>query len=84
VRAVGGHADTVTDADADPGRGTGFTYRSDEAEDLQGAVHRAVHAWSDRKRWAAVVQRGMQLDLSWARAATAYGEVYRKAVGSAR
>lgn len=84
VRAVGGHADTVTDADADPKQGTGFTYREQDVESFVAAVRRGIRAFGDRKRWGAIVRRGMETDLSWARAAAAYGEVYRKAAEGAR
>lgn len=80
VRETGGLADTVVDADANPGEGTGFTFRRYEAEELMGAVSRALAAYADRPRWDAIVRRGMALDFSWEASARAYVDLYGKAL----
>ena len=80
VRETGGLADTVTDADENPAAGTGFTFRRYEAEELKGAVARALAAYADRPRWDAIVRRGMALDFSWEASARAYVELYGKAL----
>jgi starch synthase len=80
VRETGGLADTVTDADEDPAAGTGFTFRRYEAEDLKGAVTRALAAFVDRPRWDAIVRRGMARDFSWEASARAYVDLYGKAL----
>jgi starch synthase len=80
VRETGGLADTVADADENPAAGTGFTFRRYEAEELKGAVTRALAAYADRPRWDAIVRRGMARDFSWEASARAYVELYGKAL----
>jgi starch synthase len=80
VRETGGLADTVVDADENPAAGTGFTFRRFEAEELKGAVARALAAYADRSRWDAIVRRGMALDFSWEASARAYVGLYGKAL----
>jgi starch synthase len=80
VRETGGLADTVTDADANPAAGTGFTFRRYEGEELKGAVTRALAAYADRPRWDAIVRRGMARDFSWEASARAYVDLYGKAL----
>ncbi|MBN2005635.1 MAG: glycogen synthase [Anaerolineae bacterium] len=80
VRAVGGLADTVVDADADPSRGTGFTFRDYATEALQETLIRALNAFGDSNRWRAIQRRAMGCDFSWAASARAYVDLYRRAV----
>ncbi|HWS15531.1 MAG TPA: glycogen synthase GlgA [Candidatus Methylomirabilis sp.] len=80
VRETGGLADTVVDADANPAEGTGFTFRRYEAEELMGAVSKALAAYADRPRWDAIVRRGMALDFSWEASARTYVDLYGKAL----
>jgi starch synthase len=80
VRETGGLADTVADADRNPAEGTGFTFRSYEAEELKDAVTRALAAYADRPRWDAIVRRGMARDFTWEASARAYVELYGKAL----
>jgi starch synthase len=80
VRETGGLADTVSDADADPSGGTGFTFRRYDAEDLKDAIARALTAHADRGRWEAIVRRGMSRDFSWEASAREYVSLYGKAL----
>lgn len=80
VRAVGGLADTVVDADADPGRGTGFTFRDYTVEALQETLIRALGVFGDPDRWRAIQRRAMGCDFSWAASARAYVDLYRRAI----
>jgi starch synthase len=79
VRAVGGLADTVRDADADKRRGTGFSFTEYTADALAGAVTRALRAYRDTARWDALRQRVMKLDHSWTASAKRYAEMYEAA-----
>src|SRR5204862_6111426 len=60
VRAVGGLADTVLDADADKRRGTGFSFTEYTADALSSAVTRSLRAYRDGARWDALRQRVMK------------------------
>ncbi len=80
VRATGGLADTVVDADAKPDEGNGFSFREYDAEHLKNAVSRALAAFGDRPRWEAIVRRGMARDFSWEASAREYLALYGKAL----
>src|SRR5512139_3764630 len=80
VRATGGLADTVIDADRSAGRGTGFTFKAYTAKALVGALDRAWAAFVDPDRWQAIQCRGMAADFSWNTSAQQYVELYRRAL----
>ena len=77
VRATGGLDDTVEDADAAPDSGTGFKFRAYSAEALVQAVRRALSAFRDPARWAAIQARGMRQNHSWDASAQSYVKLYR-------
>ncbi|MBI3448769.1 MAG: glycogen synthase GlgA [Acidobacteria bacterium] len=83
VRATGGLADSVVDADAKGAAGDGFSFTDYTPEAMLDAVTRSVRAFKDRSRWAAIVKRGMERDFTWARSASAYEQVYQRAVARA-
>jgi starch synthase len=80
VRATGGLADTVIDADRSAKRGTGFTFTAYTVKALVGALDRAVAAFADLDRWQALQRRGMAADFSWKTSAQQYVELYRRAL----
>jgi starch synthase len=76
VRATGGLADTVQDADAGK-HGNGFVFAEATAAELQAAVGRAIAAWRDPPRWLRIQKHGMAGDFGWDAPARQYVEVYR-------
>jgi starch synthase len=80
VRATGGLADTVIDADRSQKRGVGFTFTPYTARALIGALDRALAAYADPDRWQAVQRRGMAADFSWSASAQQYVDLYRRAI----
>ncbi|MGH2407849.1 MAG: glycogen synthase [Candidatus Limnocylindrales bacterium] len=82
VRATGGLADTIVDADADAAAGNGFVFEAAEANALLDACRRLVAARADRQRWASIVARGMAEDHSWDRPAAAYEAMYERALAA--
>ena len=87
VRRTGGLADTVVDADESPEEGTGFVFDAPTPEALLAATVRAmgVRSAPNRRRWDAIVARGMARDWSWASGpARAYLEAYERAVSYRR
>jgi starch synthase len=68
----------------DEERGTGFVFEQSTPEEFLGALDRALAAWQDRPRWAALQRRGMAEDFSWDRSADRYEAVYREAREGAR
>lgn len=79
VRATGGLADTVRDADADPATGNGFTFSDAELADLADACRRAMAALADSARWRALQLRAMSEDFSWSGPAAQYITSYQRA-----
>jgi starch synthase len=80
VRATGGLADTISDVDADPEKGNGFTFQDYDAEEMTDALQRAVRAYADQSGWQRLVKRAMAFDFSWARSAERYRQLYDKAL----
>jgi starch synthase len=80
VRETGGLADTVTDHTADAERSTGFLFQENTPESCQDALRRAFEAYRDKDAWRALQIRGMESDFSWAASASAYVDLYRKAI----
>jgi starch synthase len=78
VTDVGGLHDTVLDADAHPGTGTGFVAAKVDTMHLVDALYRAVRACNDPVRRRAIQQRGMQTDWSWQKPAADHIAIYRR------
>ena len=81
VRAVGGLADTVIDADlatlADHSA-TGFVFGPFTDAAYQHALRRAFALYGKRAAWARVRQTGMRQPLGWAPAAARYLALYQR------
>lgn len=84
VRASGGLADTVIDADADPERGTGFVFGPADPAALADAVRRALAAMADPARFGGIQANGMARDHSWRVPASEYEAAYRRALSERR
>ena len=80
VRATGGLADTVLDADAAPDRGNGFSFVDAHSAHLADAVRRAMIAMADEERWRQIQARAMAADHSWRGPARQYVSNYRRAI----
>lgn len=77
VTPVGGLVDTVVDAD-DSRKGTGFVARGLSDAGFVDALHRAVRARKNVRRFAAIQGRGMRHDWSWNGPAQRHIELYRE------
>lgn len=85
VRATGGLADTVFDADTHPENGNGFSFTDYTSDAMLAALKRAVTAYRDSSRWQGIMRRGMSADFSWKHAAKEYVSLYESALaGSPR
>jgi starch synthase len=85
VRRVGGLADTVVDAEADPGedtRATGFQFDAPTPGALEGALGRALALYRRPQAWQRLMLRGMAEDFSWSDSARRYAAMYRELVAS--
>ncbi|HET8744950.1 MAG TPA: glycogen synthase GlgA [Ramlibacter sp.] len=79
VAPVGGLLDSVTDATADPQRGTGFVMPSCDAAGLQDALGRALAAWKQPQQWRRIQSNGMAREFGWEDSALQYLDVYQAA-----
>ncbi len=84
VRATGGLADTVTDADDSKRDGVGFEFERYTGRAMVEAMRRAINAYAKPRRWRNIMRRGMARDFSWERSARAYMKLYRLARKRAR
>ena len=84
VRATGGLADTVTDADDNKRDGVGFEFERYTGRAMVEAMRRAINAYATPRRWRNIMRRGMGRDFSWERSARAYMKLYRLARKKAR
>src|SRR5687768_14983649 len=80
VRATGGLADTILDADADSEAGNGFSFGPADPAALADACRRAMSALADMDRWHALQRRAMGADHSWRGPAREYAAAYRRAI----
>ena len=79
VHATGGLVDTVVDATETSlanRTATGFAFREPTAASFFEAIRRAQSLWSDRDKWAQLVQNGMARDWSWDASARDYVRLY--------
>ena len=82
VRETGGLKDSVPPYDPVGGTGLGFTFANATAEDMLGAVYRAMEVWYDHPdAFAAMRARAMEADFSWTPSAQAYLDIYHTITG---
>lgn len=83
VRRTGGLADSVVDADAEhlrQGTATGFLFDKAAPPALLHAIDRALNLFAQQRVWKTLIERGMHEDFSWSRSATAYLDLYQRAI----
>jgi starch synthase len=80
VRETGGLADTVSDADVEPGHGNGFSFSDFDVDALTRTLKRALTAYGDEARWVEIQERAMDWDFSWHSSAQAYVDLYKRAL----
>jgi starch synthase len=78
VTRVGGLADTVKDMEEDREEGTGIILQKAAAQDLQGAVLRAIEFYRKPGVWDPLRRRIMGRDFSWKASASKYINIYEK------
>lgn len=77
VRETGGLKDTVIPYNEYEGTGTGFSFANYNAHEMLHTIRYAKHIFLDKKReWNKIVERGMEMDFSWAHSARRYEELY--------
>jgi starch synthase len=74
ARAVGGLADTIEDGV------TGFLFRDYTSDSFLDGTVRAVQAYNDQPRWAAMQREAMSREFGWKQAERKYLRVYEYAI----
>jgi starch synthase len=86
VRRTGGLADTIVPyrpRTIREGRATGFMFGEPAGDALLSTILLALRVYADQKEWTSLVRAGMSTDVSWARSARSYADLYRR-VGKLR
>lgn len=76
VRKTGGLQDSIRDLGEE--NGNGFTFASYNAHDMMGAVDRCGGLFGNKEAWDKAVVNAMQCDVSWAKSAEEYIDMYKK------
>ncbi len=79
VRAVGGLADTITDASPKNlaiGAANGFSFNKYSIGTLAATLRRACDMFRNKELWRQLTLNGMSQDWSWGRSAKQYVELY--------
>ena len=87
VRKTGGLADTVvpfTKGKSTAKPANGFYIKAHTAKALVSAVTDAIRLFQDEKSWKKLMDHGMTMDVSWARSAKVYDQLFRKLRNSRR
>jgi starch synthase len=79
VRKTGGLADTVvpfTPTNVQLEKATGFQFEAATAESLLIVMKEAITVFRDRPTWSRLISAGMNTDVSWARSAESYNQLF--------
>jgi starch synthase len=83
VARTGGLADTVIDANdaaLSMGVATGVQFAPVDYGPMQDAIRRTIALFKDKATWAQMQAAGMRADVSWARSAARYANLYKSLV----
>lgn len=80
VRAIGGLYDTVENFNPATGKGTGFTFKSEDEMLFYTTIIRALENYKHKKVWESLVKRAMKQSTSWEIPARKYVELYKKVI----
>jgi len=78
VREIGGLYDTVEDFNPTTGRGTGFTFKTEDETLFYATIIRALENYRHKRVWTNLVKRAMRQSTSWEIPAKKYLELYRR------
>lgn len=80
VRETGGLRDSITDSG--DGIGNGFTFQTYNTGDMLHSIHRALHAFTEKKSWDVLTERAMECDNSWGKSANEYIKLYKQIINT--
>jgi starch synthase len=84
VRAVGGLADSVIDADTPGAHGNGFVFHAADSAALSAALARACARFRQPAAWQSLQRQAMQARHAWEVAALDYEQLYIDAIAEPR
>ena len=76
---TGGLADTIRDIRSEGARGDGFLFENVYSDEIQDCFRQAMDTYQDKEALHQARVNGMAEDFSWARSASQYEDIYRKA-----
>ncbi len=77
VRETGGLKDSILPFNPETGTGNGITFGSVNAQDMMGAIKRAIGLYWDKEQWNNLVSNGMNTDFSWKKSSKEYLRLYK-------
>jgi starch synthase len=80
VRETGGLKDSIVPFNPVTGKGNGISFGSVNAQDMIGALKRAVKLYWDKEQWPILVSNGMNSDFSWKTSSKEYLKLYKDIV----
>lgn len=80
VRETGGLKDSIVPYNPENGKGNGISFGSVNAQDMIGALKRAIGLYWDKEQWLILVSNGMNSDFSWKASSKEYLKLYREMV----
>lgn len=78
VRETGGLKDTVIPYNKYTGRGTGFSFRNYNHEELLNTIKLALEVYKDKNIYKSLVTQAMEEDNSWGKSAKEYLSLYEE------
>ena len=80
VRETGGLKDTVMPFNPETATGNGITFGTVNADDMLGAVRRAIAFYWDKELWCRLRDQAFRSDFSWKTSSKEYIRIYRELI----
>lgn len=77
VRETGGLKDSIVPYNPATGKGNGISFQAVNAQDMMGAIKRAIKLYWDKEQWNTLVGNGMRTDFSWKTSSKEYLKLYK-------
>ena len=78
VRETGGLKDSIVPFDLKTGKGNGVTFQTVNAQDMLGAIKRAIQLYWDKENWGILLNNGLCADFSWKASSKEYIKLYKE------
>lgn len=78
VRETGGLKDSIIPYNPNTEKGNGISFQSVNAQDMLGAIKRAISLYWYKEQWNTLVGNGMKSDFSWKASSKEYLKLYKE------